>query len=306
MMCCDFRAARALLLFLLAQTMATVMDESCAPEESVNEMWETQSENGQEKPRACLLQVARSKTSHATPHELSQIAEQRESSHRDHTKKVLVEIFYETKCAFCEDLLNTTLREVWDDVELRKSMDVKLYPFGNAANLSKSQVSKGYHFWHPDASYPLIVCQHGEAECLGNRIHVCASDVLKDNAKLVPFVICMASYGTLAGAELTSYECGKELNISMKEIKECVDSKKGLDLIVSMAANTRVANISHVPWVLVNGKRTNNETLLSPICGAIVGTKPKVCPTDTNHTTKGNNEKGGGSGPCLIELLEHM
>jgi len=306
MMCCDSRAARALLLFLLARTMATVMDDSCAPDESVNEVWEAQSENSQETQRACLLQVAQSKTSQATPHKLSQIAEQGKPSHRDHTKKVLVEIYYETKCPFCEDLLNTTLREAWDDVELRKSMDIKLYPFGNAANLSKSQVSKGYHFWHPDASYPVIVCQHGEAECLGNRIHVCASDVLKDSAKFVPFVICMASYGTLAGAELSSYECGKELNISMKEIKECVDSKKGLDLIVSMAATTRAANISHVPWVLVNGKHTDNETLLSPVCDAIKGIKPKVCPTHKNHTTEGKDEKDGGSGPCLIETLEHM
>ena len=71
--------------------------------------------------------------------------------------RVSVDIFYETRCPFSLRFLNETLREVWDDQNFWKVMDVKLHPFGNARELPSNMVSKGYHFWHTKAKYPLIM-----------------------------------------------------------------------------------------------------------------------------------------------------
>lgn len=213
--------------------------------------------------------------------------------------KQLVEIYYETKCPFSLDFLNTSLRQAWEDKDFRKAIDVKLYPFGNAVFYPKKNVSRGYHYFHPQTAYPLLICQHGEVECLGNRIHACTIDVVKDSSVLVPFAICVASYGLNAGVELSAYECGKEMGIDMESVKKCVDSKDTVKLMRSFGESTQTMNVTHVPWVAVNGKHTVNDTVISPVCRKLHGSLPKVC-RSVEHDDR---MKGGGSGPCLLEKV---
>lgn len=220
-------------------------------------------------------------------------------------KRTKVDVFYETRCPYSLDFLNTTLREAWEDKEIWNQVDVKLHPFGNAHLYDEKAISEGYHFWHPHAEYPLIVCQHDEIECLGNRIQACVIDLFQDNSsKYVPFVICMASYGLHAGIELSSYNCGQKLGVDMNLVQECTDSGRGHELVLSAGRATMTANVSHAPWLAVNGIHTKNDTLLTPVCDSISGTKPAACRslhTKGNHSHE-SGKKGdcGGSGGSLI------
>lgn len=212
-----------------------------------------------------------------------------------------VDIYYETRCPFSLEFINTTLREAWEDQELWKHIDVKLHPFGNAHMIEEKMISEGYHFWHPHNDYPIIICQHDDMECLGNRLQACAIDLLNDSTKYIPFVICMSSYGTAAGLELTSFECGKKHGVDMDEIKACADSKRGHNLAMSAGRSTVTANVSHVPWLTVNGNHTTNDTLLAPVCDLLSESKPKACKKGDRHIVEAGKKGGcGGSGGSLL------
>jgi len=212
-----------------------------------------------------------------------------------------VDIYYETRCPFSLEFINTTLREAWEDQELWKHIDVKLHPFGNAHMIEEKKISEGFHFWHPHGNYPIIICQHDDMECLGNRLQACAIDLLEDSSKYIPFVICMSSYGIAAGLELTSFECGKKHGVDMDKIKACTDSKKGHDLAMTAGRSTVTANVSHVPWLTVNGNHTTNDTLLAPVCDLLSEAKPKACKKDDGHIVEAGKKGGcGGSGGSLL------
>merc|ERR1719198_2189275 len=105
--------------------------------------------------------------------------------------------------------------------------------------LQKERISKGFQHWHPDATYPVIMCQHGERECLGNAMQACALNDYPQE-KSIPWVLCMANYSARgAGIELASWNCAEEVAkeqgiengtvMDMNVLKECVDSKRGKD-----------------------------------------------------------------------------
>jgi interferon gamma-inducible protein 30 len=220
------------------------------------------------------------------------------------TKRATVRVFYEAQCPYSLKFLNTTLREAWSDVDLWKHLDVHFYPFGNARVVPEKSASRGYHFWHSHATYPIVACQHGETECLGNRIHSCAMDLLQEEKTYVPFIMCMASFGTHSGVELTSYECGTQLGINMDQLKECTNSEKGRALELSAGRATQSHNVSYVPFIFVNGHHTKNDTLLEPICDLLQDDKPTIC-LNSSTSRHGHKKKGcGGSGGFLSKHIE--
>jgi len=219
------------------------------------------------------------------------------------SKAPVVDIFYESQCPDSLEFLNTTLRQAFEDKQLWNSMELKLHPFGNAKVYPESIISEGYHFWHPEATYPHFMCQHGEAECMGNRIQACAIALHPKSEEHVPFIICMASYGLHAGVELTSYACAQKHGIDMDALKTCGDDRTSHKMMEAVAATTAVAQVSHVPWLLVNDAHTEKDTFLKPLCDAIDGDKPKAC--DTLKATEGNKipeekEHCGGSGASFL------
>lgn len=193
---------------------------------------------------------------------------------------VTVELYYETLCPFSLSWLNYTFREVWEDPELRDRMDVRLYPFGNAAFVEKGQVSAGYQFWHEDALYPLIQCQHGDNECFGNEVQACAINRLGKELS-VSFILCMSAYGTNYGLELTSFACGSKLGIDMAEIKACVFSSASHAMMASLGKKSLDPALGrdYVPWVVVNGVHSEQaeENLVAALCSSLSTPLPAAC-----------------------------
>jgi len=215
-----------------------------------------------------------------------------------------VEVYYEALCPDSLKFLNSSLREVWEDAEFRARMSLHLYPFGNGQLLPEKEVSQGYHFWHPDAQYPLVLCQHGERECLGNKIQACALADLQAS-KHMAFLLCMVSYGPSAGPELTSHACGTRLGVDMAALRVCATSRRGHDLVVAHGKRSLNAqlNRTYVPWIMVNGKHSKaaeNDNLIEAICGALDVPKPVACSNRTlsvsSHNSNGTQKKGCGHG----------
>jgi len=190
--------------------------------------------------------------------------------------------------------LNKSLKPIWANEEVQQRVSVQLHPFGNARLLESKDVSEGYHYWHPDARYPVVICQHDEEECLGNRIQACAIADL-DSKQHVAFVVCMAS--TFASPERSSYECGERLSINMTAIKACVESDRGHNLFVEHGKRSLAPalNRSYVPFVLVDGqhsKRAESGDLLGSTCEVMTEPRPAAC----------SRASLGTSGVCSILL----
>lgn len=211
-----------------------------------------------------------------------------------------VEIYYETLCPYSLQFLNETLRAAWEDDNLTARMNVNLYPYGNAQRVPESMISEGYHFWHEDARYPITICQHDTSECSGNLVQACAIDILKDQRKSVPYVICMASYGTSTGWEKSSYACGQEIGLDMEEVKICVNSDWGSKLIAHAGTVTQTAfskfNASGVPFIVVQGNSTVNSTLFEPVCSWLKEPRPSVCTKYADKKKEPDSGCGGGEG----------
>lgn len=211
----------------------------------------------------------------------------------------LLEVYYESLCPDSIKFINYTLREVWANAEFRAAASLRLYPFGNARLVPEVQVSKGYHFWHPNATYPLVLCQHGDQECLGNRIQACAIHLLKPEVH-VPFVVCMVSYGNRAGVELSSFACGTTLKIDMASIKACAESQQGYKLHLEYGETSLAPELNrgYVPYVVINGEHVvaaENGDLKGPLCKVIAGSKPAACAAVGSHNGS-NTSNGAGCG----------
>jgi len=196
-------------------------------------------------------------------------------------KKVLVEIYHEASCPYCNELLGGSVKAIFEDIEMRDLVDFRFFPFGNARFVPEKNVSEGYHFWHPHAKYPLIACQHGSSECLGNMIQAFAIDLMVESERHVPYLICMAELAREEyGVELASYNCSKDHGVDLDAIKACVGSERGWKLIESLGKKTELVGREHVPWVMINGEHSadaDEDMLLETVCKALAAHKPRLC-----------------------------
>eukprot|EP00450_Noctiluca_scintillans_P040217 CAMPEP_0194480638 /NCGR_PEP_ID=MMETSP0253-20130528/3374_1 /TAXON_ID=2966 /ORGANISM="Noctiluca scintillans" /LENGTH=219 /DNA_ID=CAMNT_0039320047 /DNA_START=157 /DNA_END=816 /DNA_ORIENTATION=+ len=176
-------------------------------------------------------------------------------------------------CPYCHIFFDEALSPIWDQV--KELVDVQLYPAGNLAVQEMAKVSEGYHFWHPvvAGNQYLFQCQHGEAECLGNHIHMCVNEMFPDKA--LDLVFCMVSPSYVnSSIELSSYACMQSLQIDVNQVKNCVESPganlKMLDLM--KASDHLTETREYVPWIVINGvhsESADEANLLEPLCKSL-------------------------------------
>mmetsp|Transcript_98374 Transcript_98374/g.188752 ORF Transcript_98374/g.188752 Transcript_98374/m.188752 type:complete len:282 (+) Transcript_98374:71-916(+) len=183
---------------------------------------------------------------------------------------ISVELYYETRCPDCTSFLSQTLGPLWQDLSLRSSLNLTMYPYGNAMVVPVSKISEGYKFWHPKSTgagfESVAICQHGADECFGNLIQACAIHTLPQETYMA-LIFCMASHPDYS-MEKASYECMQNNSIDPKKIKDCVQSPKGNELITNLAEQTAsVPGRNWTPWIMIDGQHLSNQTALVPtIC----------------------------------------
>lgn len=195
--------------------------------------------------------------------------------------KVKIDLYYEFLCGPCKDFtanqLEPTMKKVAD------IMDVTMIPYGNAKTVRNC-----------DGSYN-FTCQHGEEECLGNKLHACAIAKLNNtvaDVEVIGFLRCTEAKHKdeyHAGQSPADYgkECANELKIPYEEVDKCYNSVEGDKLLAAMGDKTKEEDKRHgrkyVPWIVVNGSHSfiletwARFNLLSLVCNQYKGTKPKGC-----------------------------
>lgn len=120
--------------------------------------------------------------------------------------RVNVELYMEALCPYCAGFVREQLGDVMR--ELSDLVDLTLVPFGNA------QVQK-------DGT---IKCQHGEDECLGNKILSCAMEKHPKQDQWFLFAWCCEhSHATTSPMMDAAARCADKIGWGFSAIKECVE-----------------------------------------------------------------------------------
>jgi interferon gamma-inducible protein 30 len=124
-----------------------------------------------------------------------------------------------------------------------------------------------------------LVCQHGDKECVANRMEGCAIKLAGSSIKAFPFIHC---YEVENGCKAAAAEtCAAQAGIKYADLQTCVTGPAGLAVDAANAKMTALIPGGHVatPWPVINGQNLDQQKdLLAAVCDAIVGTKPAGCP----------------------------
>eukprot|EP00747_Dinoflagellata_sp_TGD_P209793 gnl/TRDRNA2_/TRDRNA2_83165_c0_seq1.p1 gnl/TRDRNA2_/TRDRNA2_83165_c0~~gnl/TRDRNA2_/TRDRNA2_83165_c0_seq1.p1 ORF type:complete len:456 (+),score=82.82 gnl/TRDRNA2_/TRDRNA2_83165_c0_seq1:2-1369(+) len=194
-----------------------------------------------------------------------------------------LEVFYESQCPYSLQLLQD-LRSLFSTT-LRDYISLGLYPFGNARTIPRSELSRGYAYWHPERrdEEAIIKCQHGESECLGNAIHACAAQELPETKLAVEFIACMADSPS-ASVEKSSHQCATQLGFDLQRIKDCAldASVNKRMLAIGHHSNSLAPPRAYTPYVTLSGlhvEMAEHGHMIEMICTALLGQgkSPEAC-----------------------------
>ena len=173
---------------------------------------------------------------------------------------VNVDVYYES----LGDESKVMYRQLYLVVKkLNSYIHLNTYPYGKTET---KQENGRYQF----------VCEHGHHECLGNKLHACAIDVLQNVTNYVEFHACLMLFKSNMRA---ADRCGVWKKVDSNPIIRCVRTAKGNELLVHYGIETqqKIPNLPHVPYVLIDGKlKPNNISLFEAVCETIRD-PPKEC-----------------------------
>jgi len=128
-----------------------------------------------------------------------------------------------------------------------------------------------------------ILCQHGPNECMGNLIEGCVKDL--NPTDYWPFVACYEEPPNPSRTDPTYptkmlAKCAAETGINGEAVTACIsDPAKALAISTTNAKQTAALIPAHegTPWVLINGRPFQGQSLLKAVCAAYTGPKPAGC-----------------------------
>ncbi|XP_047100193.1 gamma-interferon-inducible lysosomal thiol reductase-like [Schistocerca piceifrons] len=178
---------------------------------------------------------------------------------------VTVGVYYETLSPECREFFINQLLPTYRQAPDR--ITVTLVPFGNTVVNSTNPLT--------------FICDHGETECEGLKIHSCAVVLVQDQNSLLRLAECTIRNQTDPKAILT--ECATTLGIEWRPIADCAKSTRGSQLLKLNGDKTKELNpgVEELPTITLNGSQ-NDETQLrtnlwNEIC-KVLQPKPSTCP----------------------------
>ncbi|XP_050304863.1 gamma-interferon-inducible lysosomal thiol reductase-like [Anthonomus grandis grandis] len=152
--------------------------------------------------------------------------------------RVQVQVYYESLCPYSIDFIVNQLYPGFLTIGSDK-INLELIPYGHA---TESLINGTKTF----------KCQHGPAECYGNKIHSCVIDLYDVNSS-TQFIFC--AEGSDSPTDDSNLQiCARNTNgISWSEIEECMSSGKGDDLLSENGKKTALVNPLGVPYIVFDG-----------------------------------------------------
>ncbi|XP_047086614.1 gamma-interferon-responsive lysosomal thiol protein-like [Lolium rigidum] len=179
------------------------------------------------------------------------------------TKKVRVEVYYESLCPYSARFVVNQLARAFKD-GLLDGADVTFVPYGNAKVGASGAMS----------------CQHGSDECLLNTVEACAIDAWPDVNVHFGLIYCIEDM--VVNNRRAEWEsCFQKQGLDASLVTKCYRSGHGARLALQHGRQTAQLVPPHkfVPWVVVDGKPLYNDyrNFESYVCKAYKGNPPKAC-----------------------------
>ncbi|XP_049795194.1 GILT-like protein 1 [Schistocerca nitens] len=176
-----------------------------------------------------------------------------------------VGVYYETLSPNCSEFFTNQLLPAYRLAPDR--FNVTLFPFGKTVISSTDPLT--------------FICEHGEKECEGLKIHSCAVDLIHNQTLLLNLAECTIRNQTHPEARLR--ECAIRQDIEWRPIAECAETSIGGQLLESNGNKTNELNprLTDVPTITLNGSQDDQSELRTnlwkEICD-VLQPKPLDCP----------------------------
>lgn len=92
-----------------------------------------------------------------------------------------------------------------------------------------------------------VRCKHGQTECLGNILSLCASELYSNDTKIwLGFTTCMVlDYKNIPSRSLVQH-CALEHSVDFDRLNDCVSEEgKGLDLLEASVKRSKEAKVKY-------------------------------------------------------------
>ncbi|CAK8671419.1 unnamed protein product [Clavelina lepadiformis] len=187
------------------------------------------------------------------------------------TSPVRVSVYFESYCPDSINFITTVLYPTWEKLHSTGIIHLMLIPYGKA------------HYVHHRNDTYTFTCQHGEKECIGNKIENC---VIREarfiTTKYLPVVQCMESAPDPNSA---AEECCMKQGFDWEKINNCAEGPEGSKLLhqAGVATERLEPKLNFVPWIVINGMHTDEmqaaalKDLTSVVCETYQGVKPAEC-----------------------------
>ncbi|XP_030556398.1 GILT-like protein 1 [Drosophila novamexicana] len=143
--------------------------------------------------------------------------------------KLHITLLYESLCPDSKNFMRQ-LGPVHQ--ELEPYIDIELVPFGKSAS---------------EQSGALFHCQHGPAECEGNRLQSCVISSTQNQAAQVKFVVCQMFASNHANAD----KCASQAGL-LTDVEYCMKTPTGTKLQLDAELITKRYRPSFVPTIVYN------------------------------------------------------
>jgi len=154
---------------------------------------------------------------------------------------VTLDVYYESLCPDSRNFIVKQLQPSWR--KINSFVTLRLVPFGKASWVANN--FGGYDFQ----------CQHGRAECEGNKIHACGIEYSSDIAQALSFVTCMMKQPN------DIEPCATESGIDIAVLSNCWSSGQSEQLLQANGVETLSLQprLTFVPWLIFNGTWTDTN-----------------------------------------------
>uniref|UniRef100_A0AAG5CTD3 Gamma-interferon inducible lysosomal thiol reductase n=1 Tax=Anopheles atroparvus TaxID=41427 RepID=A0AAG5CTD3_ANOAO len=118
---------------------------------------------------------------------------------------------------------------------LLNSITLDFIPFGKAQSVNNGQS---------------FICQHGPAECEGNRVQSCILSLLPSQQAQVNYVGCQMSFD----ADPRGWECAFRSGVNLIAAETCVEGTQGTQLQLEAERRTQLITPAFIPTIVFNGQ----------------------------------------------------
>ncbi|KAK8231624.1 hypothetical protein HDK77DRAFT_67825 [Phyllosticta capitalensis] len=153
-------------------------------------------------------------------------------------KKVPLEAHIMSKCPDARDCLRDLVLPVMADLSPRISFTLSY--IGTPTD-------------HDDG----VECKHGQTECLGNMLELCAADLYPDPKLYLGFTMCLTrKYSDIPQRELV-HDCALEHGLDFNKLNECLSKDDGgyaVDMLQASFERSSKANVTKSCTIRLNNK----------------------------------------------------